>query len=169
MTVCDRRCALCAVGASALVGCFFGDSGGPEAGTPDAESDALGDAGDATAETDPCTTTPGKLVGAVTDFPVGTWKLVVLSYADNYIVSQDTNGFFAFSAICTHQGCIVDQPATDGSTFCPCHGSRFDGNGNVTAGPAYRPLQHYAVAICNGDVYVDSSNVVSESTRTPPQ
>lgn len=84
------------------------------------------------------------------------------------IIAQDTAGFFAFSAICTHQGCPVDPPASDGSTFCPCHGSQFDGNGNVIVGPAFTPLPHYAVNICNGSVYVDTSTRVALSTRTPP-
>jgi Rieske Fe-S protein len=47
--------------------------------------------------------------------------------------------FVAFSLICTHEGCTA---GVQGGTqiFCPCHGSRFDANGNVINGPATRPL-----------------------------
>jgi len=54
--------------------------------------------------------------------------------------------------------------------FCNCHGSQFDADGNVLRGPARRALDHYKVTVnANGDVYVDSMNVVSESTRVAVQ
>jgi len=135
----------------------------------DASSDDGGTEADTTVEASSCTSSLGTLVGAETDFPIGTWKLVHPSFSDIFIVAQDADGFFAYSAICTHQGCIVGAPSNNGATFCPCHGSQFDGNGRVTAGPAFSPLQHYAVTICDGNVYVDGSIPVSSSTRTPPQ
>lgn len=83
------------------------------------------------------------------------------------IVAQDDSGVFAFSAICTHQGCKVDAPDSTGTSTCPCHGSVFDGNGAVVKGPARTALAHYAVAICSGRVLVDASTTVDASTRTP--
>ena len=44
---------------------------------------------------------------------------------------------FAVSAICTHRKCKLEAEP-DKSFYCPCHGSTFDGNGKVTAGPARR-------------------------------
>jgi Rieske Fe-S protein len=42
--------------------------------------------------------------------------------------------FQAFSMVCTHQGCLTD--IVNATRFdCPCHGSRFDVNGNVINGP----------------------------------
>jgi thiosulfate dehydrogenase [quinone] large subunit len=161
---------MCAVAAAVLVGCGNAvdtttDADDDDGSDADDDGDDGGDAGST------CTSAPpGTNIGAATAFVVGTWKLVTSSKSQNdVIVSQDTNGFFAYSAICTHAGCLVNAPASNGATLCPCHGSRFDGNGNVTNGPAARPLPHYALALCNGFLYVDTSNTVSESTRTPAQ
>jgi glycine/D-amino acid oxidase-like deaminating enzyme len=41
---------------------------------------------------------------------------------------------------CTHQGCVLREDRALGTWDCPCHGSRFDGAGNVIQGPANRSL-----------------------------
>lgn len=58
-----------------------------------------------------------------------------------YVVTQPTSGEFkAFSAICTHQGCVVGE-VTDGQIVCPCHNSHFDiTTGDPVGGPAQQPL-----------------------------
>ena len=109
-----------------------------------------------------CSPPVGTKQGTAASFAVGTWKLV-----GDVIVAQDTKGFFALTGICSHIGCNLDPPMADGTINCPCHGAQFDGNGNVLMGPAMRPLQHFALSICNGDVYVDTKTVVSADTRTP--
>jgi Rieske Fe-S protein len=59
----------------------------------------------------------------------------------------------AFSAVCPHQGCLVDRVA-DGSIDCPCHGSRFDASsGKRVAGPAKSPLSEVPVTVRDGSVY----------------
>ncbi|MGH7331122.1 MAG: ubiquinol-cytochrome c reductase iron-sulfur subunit, partial [Polyangiaceae bacterium] len=68
-------------------------------------------------------------------------------------------------AICTHQGCRIGNPDANGKTTCPCHGAQFDGNGAVLRSPARSALVHYAVAICGGHVFVDSSTTVDAGTR----
>ena len=87
----------------------------------------------------------------------------------NFVVARDASGVYAMSAVCTHAGCLLDDSANKVSTglSCPCHGSTFDGNGSVTAGPARSPLQHYAVTIAaDGSITVDGSHPVSAGTRT---
>ncbi|MEU4094653.1 Rieske (2Fe-2S) protein [Streptomyces sp. NPDC026673] len=73
-----------------------------------------------------------------TDIPVGGGKI----FADRkVVVCQPKAGEFkAFSSICTHQGCAVNEIA-GGTINCPCHGSKFSINdGSVTTGPATKPL-----------------------------
>jgi Rieske Fe-S protein len=45
------------------------------------------------------------------------------------------------SARCTHMGCLVAWNTAERSWDCPCHGSRFDPDGNVLQGPAVSPLE----------------------------
>ncbi len=53
----------------------------------------------------------------------------------------------AFSAVCTHLGCLVKWKPAKGEFFCPCHAGRFDANGVNIAGPPPEPLKRYRVYI----------------------
>lgn len=53
---------------------------------------------------------------------------------------DDQGGMHAVSAVCSHMGCIVGWNETDRTWDCPCHGSRFELDGQVMHGPATRPL-----------------------------
>jgi len=159
MTCFDEKRRLFVLGATTLVvGCFGAQSG------DDSTNDDAGDedGGDESTSGD-CTQTAGTYVGDVTSFAQGTWTLT-----GQIIVAQDVDGLYAYTAICTHAGCVVDAPASNGRTLCPCHGSQFDGNGAVLRGPAASPLRHFAVALCDGGVYVDTTTTVSATARTPP-
>ena len=51
----------------------------------------------------------------------------------------------AISAVCTHLGCIVSWDGDAQEFACPCHGSRFDGEGEVVKGPAGQALERKLV------------------------
>ncbi|MER8105101.1 Rieske (2Fe-2S) protein [Kitasatospora sp. NPDC094016] len=74
------------------------------------------------------------------------------------VVTQPTAGEYkAFSAVCTHAGCVVDQVKSQ-QIQCPCHGSRFAiADGAVQDGPAPRPLPAYAVTVDGGNLKVTPS------------
>jgi cytochrome b6-f complex iron-sulfur subunit len=67
-------------------------------------------------------------------------------------------GFFALSAICTHLGCMTAWKPELGIIACPCHGSKFNRDGEVIAGPAPRPLPWLRTWVSDdGDLMVDRS------------
>lgn len=79
--------------------------------------------------------------------------------ADQVLLHRETTDtIHAYSAVCTHQGCVVGANAEDpsGPFICPCHASNYDKlTGEAVAGPAQRPLTRHQTAIENGWVLVE--------------
>lgn len=95
-------------------------------------------------------------IGKPEDFPPGT-RLAV--DAQRISVVREGDKLAVISTTCTHLGCIVGL--SDTGFACPCHGSRFDQDGNVTGGPAPKPLPWYKVALApNGELEVDKDTEV---------
>ena len=69
------------------------------------------------------------------------------------VVTQPTSGTFkAFTAVCTHQQCLVGS-VKNGLITCPCHGSQYSAtDGSVQRGPAQAPLSEIAVTVTNGQI-----------------
>ena len=70
------------------------------------------------------------------------------------IVIRRRSGFVAFSASCTHLGCLVTWEGADNSFACPRHAAVFDKDGKVVSGPPPAPLEEYAVNEIGGEVFV---------------
>ncbi|HBY59348.1 MAG TPA: cytochrome B6 [Solibacterales bacterium] len=78
-------------------------------------------------------------------------------------IYRDGDGVYAVSTICTHLGCVVKANAE--GFECPCHGSRFTAQGEVTKGPAPRPLSWLKVSVSGGAVTVDEGVTVPLGTK----
>ena len=87
-------------------------------------------------------------VAQLSDVPSGGGLVV-----GDVVITRDGDTVQAFSATCTHQGCIVSD-VTDGEIHCPCHGSAFDATtAAVVTGPATRPLPVIGVEVRDGAVF----------------
>ena len=117
-------------------------------------------------------------VGLPTEFPDGLKFLP----DQRLFVFREGTVFHAISAVCTHLGCTVraealSSPETrtvDGKALrlthrflCPCHGSRYTGDGANVSGPAPRPLAwyHLSIATDDGQLVVDLANEVGHDFR----
>ena len=64
-----------------------------------------------------------------------------------YLVARTSAGALALSGICPHAGCELTWVAEDREAECPCHGSRFAGDGSVLSPPARADLRAYPVEL----------------------
>ena len=117
-------------------------------------------------------------LGAPSEFPEGMKFLP----DQRLFVFRDGNTFHAISAVCTHLGCTVraealSQPearTTSGVPLkithrflCPCHGSKYTGDGTNVAGPAPRPLAWHRLssAADDGQLVADLAEEVDPDFR----
>jgi Rieske Fe-S protein len=70
-----------------------------------------------------------------------------------YIV-KNANGVVGFEQTCTHLGCPIAWVGAANQFQCPCHGSKFNRDGQVVGGPAPLPLYKHEVEISGDTVYV---------------
>jgi Rieske Fe-S protein len=99
------------------------------------------------------TDSTGGRVGAtvpIADIPVGGGQIRT---DEKVVITQPTAGSYkAFTAVCTHQGCLVASIA-DGMIVCPCHGSTFSiSDGSVTGGPAPAPLAPAPITVSGATI-----------------
>jgi Rieske Fe-S protein len=117
-------------------------------------------------QTDP--KAPPQVLGKAIDIPVNGGVV----YKDQKIVvTQPVEGEFkGYSAVCTHQGCVVNEVAA-GTINCDCHGSKFGLDGSVTTGPATQPLPPVEVSVNeSGDVVAGAAapGTTEPGTTEPP-
>jgi cytochrome b6-f complex iron-sulfur subunit len=112
------------------------------------------------------------------DFPDGLKFLP----DERLFVFRQGNTFHAVSAVCTHLGCTVRAealPQVETATvegkalrlthrfLCPCHGSKYSGDGGNVSGPAPRPLAWYHLSVSpdDGQLVVDLARPVERDFR----
>jgi cytochrome b6-f complex iron-sulfur subunit len=97
-------------------------------------------------------------------------------------IFREKNTLHCISATCTHLGCTVKMQRLNQSKrvnaggreideqvefACPCHGSKYYGDGTNYSGPAPRPLDHYKLEVApeDGQLVVDTSEIVNQDFR----
>jgi thiosulfate dehydrogenase [quinone] large subunit len=106
----------------------------------------------------PANPPPGVAIGSTFQVPVGEAGRFTdpRSGEPAYVVHSAANTFVAFSAVCTHAGCVVGFDSSRLEFICPCHGGRYDAKtGQVVAGPPPSPLPPIPVHVVNGAIRVD--------------
>lgn len=101
---------------------------------------------------------PGVAIGSTSQVPVGQAGRFTdpSSGQPAYVVHPSATRFVAFSAVCTHAGCVVGFDPSNLEFVCPCHGGSYDARtGQVTGGPPPTPLPSIPVHIVNGTIRVD--------------
>ncbi|MBT3239451.1 MAG: Rieske 2Fe-2S domain-containing protein [Chloroflexi bacterium] len=106
--------------------------------------------------------------GKVEEFLPGSVNLVQAGRF--YLVRNGEGGFIAYWQRCTHLGCSVPYEEEQAAFRCPCHGSVFDEHtGEVTGGPAPRPMDIFPIEITDGEVFVDTGNPQERSAFSDDQ
>jgi Rieske Fe-S protein len=151
-----RRGMLAGVGLVGLAGavsaCSSGGSSSSSVGTGAGASTTAPPA-TASAAAPSTGSSTGSAAGALattSEIPVGGGMIFT---AKKVVVTQPTAGDFkAFSAVCTHMGCIVST-ISNGTIDCPCHGSQYSiKNGSVVGGPAPAPLPAVAIKVSGSSI-----------------
>ena len=111
----------------------------------------------------------GELVvaGQVEEFPPGSIHHV--RAGQFYISHLEGQGLLALWHRCTHLGCTVPWREEQGQFNCPCHSSFFDRTGEVTGGPAPRPMDIFPIEIVDGKVIVETGKPIQRRTFDPSQ
>ena len=65
------------------------------------------------------------------------------------VLFKSKTGVYAYSAVCTHEGCTVQYNPASKNLQCGCHGAVFDPGkgGTVVTGPTNKPLPKIKVAV----------------------
>lgn len=77
---------------------------------------------------------------------IGDRKVAVFNSGDALIVLDNT---------CTHMGCQTHWNEKELVWDCPCHGSRYSGDGSVVRGPAMAPLAPVPHHLDDGEIVLD--------------
>ena len=70
------------------------------------------------------------------------------------LINTPTGELKAFTATCTHLGCIVQYRSDLNQIWCACHNGHFDLNGKNVEGPPPKPLEEYAVNVRGDQIVV---------------
>ena len=93
-------------------------------------------------------------IGNVNDMAKDSGKIIKFGSKPVLVIRLENGNYRAFSATCTHLGCIVQYRKDFGQIYCACHNGRYDLNGKNVSGPPPAPLQKYNVSLKGDDVMI---------------
>lgn len=93
-------------------------------------------------------------------FYIVPWEGHATSDADYPGEGVTEEGIMVLYQRCPHLGCRVPFCVSSQWFECPCHGSKYNLAGEYQLGPAPRGMDRFAMKIENGNVVVDTSQVV---------
>ena len=112
----------------------------------------------------------------------GTGRFYVVGYNGTAASDVDyaadgltAEGIMPLYQRCVHLGCRVPYCSSSKWFECPCHGSKYNGAGEYQLGPAPRGMDRFKLEITDGNVVVDTSEVVlgpprgTDTVTQPPQ
>jgi Rieske Fe-S protein len=79
-----------------------------------------------------------------------------ISFHDDFIVIKHHKSLKVFSSRCSHLGCKIKN-AAGSELVCPCHGSKYNMNGEAVRGPAQKPLSELKFKIDKNKIVVYAS------------
>lgn len=88
----------------------------------------------------------GKRIGAakmegLADIAPGEGRLVKYEGHTIAVYKDETGKIYALNPVCTHAKCVVGWNGAEKTWDCPCHGARYNLNGEVLTGPARKGLE----------------------------
>ena len=108
-------------------------------------------------------------------FYIVPWEGKVTPDADYPTEGVTSDGIMPLYQRCVHLGCRVPFCGSSKWFECPCHGSKYNFAGEYQLGPAPRGMDRFKVTLENGNVFVDTSEVVlgpprgTDTISEPPQ
>lgn len=94
------------------------------------------------------------LVAKLDSLPVGSGAVKAVGSKPAIIINT-AQGLKAYSAICTHLGCIVAWDGASNTIVCPCHDGRFNpATGAVVSGPPPAPLASLTTSVEGNDIFI---------------
>ena len=88
------------------------------------------------------------LIASLDEVPEGkTFEFKDLDGRKAMLVNLGDSKYKAFSAVCTHLGCMIKWVPGEKVFHCPCHDGYFDSSGSVISGPPPRPLDEFKVTV----------------------
>ena len=88
------------------------------------------------------------------DLPEGEAKFFEFAGVSAVLIRKRDGDVAAYSAVCTHLGCIVQWQKDRQEFLCPCHAGRFSSAGEVLGGPPPKPLVRLPFSVADGNITV---------------